>query len=737
MTARLRHRIGGYRCLSASFALAATLLAAPGLAQTAAETALEQPLDIPALPSGADLPAVEPIIDDAEFDRAIPDLDPQDDPELGLELESITDFERRLAGQEVAEASDQAPGERDGTAPGDDPAIRDTELVGPLPPIEAFEISPVEFAEAAAESETASVAYRIEIIGLDPADAQTPTAMRSMFNSLSALLRGSGRAENAAMIQARLDEDSILMQTILSSQGWYSSRVRTRIAQPNGNERGPLIAVIEVEPGQRYAFSSIEVAAGPTEPPDLISGNFPLRVGEPIVAERVLGAEARIAVALPEHGYPFAVVGDRSIVLDRATGKGDYTLPLETGPRARFGTISTQGTLAFDADHIALLARFERDEIYDSRKVDDLRRALLATGLFSNVSVEPVRTQENADDNTEYVTMQVNQNKGPPRTIAATAGYGTGEGFRLEATWTHRNLFPPEGALTAHGVAGTKEQAAGLTFRRSNAGLRDRTFEIVARGLRSDFDAYRAHTGQLAVQMRRASTPIWQKRFTYALGAELLATSERGFDFRLKRRNRETYYIGGLNGLLGIDFTDDLLDPTRGFRVAALVQPEGAIDGKFNFYVKSQVDTSAYVPLGDNIVLAGRVRLGTIQGIAIDELAPSRRFYAGGGGSVRGFGYKKLGPLDPIGDPVGGRSINEASAEVRYRFGDFGVVGFVDAGQAYAEKLPQFTNIRIGAGIGARYYTNFGPLRIDLATPINRRPGEGRFNLYVSIGQAF
>lgn len=734
MKTRQRHRIGGRQRLSAGLALVTVLLASPSNAQTTAQAAQLPPAVIRAPPPDAGLPEIEPIIGDDEFDHAIPALSPQDDPELGQELESIADFERRLAGQELTEARAPALAGSDGLdALGEIPE-RDAELLRPLPPIEAFEVSPVEFAQAAGASESASVAYRIEIIGLDQADEQSSTSMRSMFNNFSALRSGSGKAENTAMIQARLEEDSVLMQTILSAQGWYSARVRTRIEQPNGIGA---VAVIEVEPRQRYAFSGITVAAGPTEPPDLIRNNFPLQVGEPIVAERVLAAEARIAVALPEHGYPFAVVGDRSIVLDRASGKGDYTLPLETGPRARFSGFATNDDPVFDAGHIAVLARFERGELYDSRMVDDLRRALIATGLLANVSVEPVRTGEDAGDGAEYVTMLVNQNAGPPRTIAATAGYGTGEGFRLEATWTHRNLFPPEGALIAHGIAGTKEQAAGLTFRRANAGLRDRTFEILARGLRSDFDAYRAHTGQLAVQMRRASTPIWQKRFTYALGAELLATSERSFNFRLKRRARETYYIGGLNGLLGIDFTDDLLDPTRGFRVSALVQPEGAIDGDFNFYVKSQIDASGYLPMGDSVVLAGRVRLGTIQGIAADTLAPSRRFYAGGGGSVRGFAYKKLGPLDPIGDPVGGGSIAEASAEVRYRFGDYGVVGFVDAGQAYAEKLPQFTNVRFGAGIGVRYYTNFGPLRIDLATPINRRAGEGRFNLYVSIGQAF
>jgi translocation and assembly module TamA len=139
----------------------------------------------------------------------------------------------------------------------------------------------------------------------------------------------------------------------------------------------------------------------------------------------------------------------------------------------------------------------------------------------------------------------------------------------------------------------------------------------------------------------------------------------------------------------------------------------------------------------DSIVLAGRVRVGSIVGAARERLAPSRRFYAGGGGSVRGFGYQELGPKDPNNDPIGGRSLNEAAVEARYRFGNYGIVGFLDAGQVYRGSTPDFSNLRFGAGIGGRFYTNFGPMRLDIATPIDRRPGEARVTVYVSIGQAF
>ena len=168
-----------------------------------------------------------------------------------------------------------------------------------------------------------------------------------------------------------------------------------------------------------------------------------------------------------------------------------------------------------------------------------------------------------------------------------------------------------------------------------------------------------------------------------------------------------------------------------------LIEREAVFAGGYIPYGRAGIDASGYCPVSDALVIDGRLRLGTIQGTARSQIAPSRRFYSGGGGSVRGYGYQKLGPQDPDGDPLGGRSLNEAAIEGRYRFGDYGVVGFVDIGQSYESTMPQFSDLRYGIGLGGRYYTNFGPVRIDVATPLNRRKGEGRINVYVSIGQAF
>ena len=180
-----------------------------------------------------------------------------------------------------------------------------------------------------------------------------------------------------------------------------------------------------------------------------------------------------------------------------------------------------------------------------------------------------------------------------------------------------------------------------------------------------------------------------------------------------------------------------MLDPTKGFRLLGRLSPELSFQGGTFPYAKAQLDASAYHPLSDRIVAAGRVRLGTILGASRDDIAPSRRFYAGGGGSVRGYGFQQLGPRDIDGDPIGGRSLAEFSLEARIRFGKFGVVPFIDGGTLSTNATPDFKDWQIGVGLGARYYSSFGPIRIDVGTPLNRQSGDSRIAVVVSLGQAF
>jgi len=684
----------------------------------------------------------DPIISDSQFDEALPPLD----EELNQPLAPIED----IGALPVEQPSETQPPAPPAPAPSTEAGLPDQALSEPLPPLEQFDVEPPQ--QVAAEEAPAAapaIRYSVVVEGLDK------VGLEDEFRGLSALEEGDGEGANGAVIAARAREDEALALRILRSEGYYDASV-TSLVEPVTGQPGRATATISVSAGNRYMLGDIAVEGPDTVPPGMPREILALKTGDPVVAATIEGAEAGISLQLPQRGYPFVTVGARDIVLDDADHTGDYTLPVDPGPRSSFGGYTTTGTLAFDAEHVGILARFKRGELYDSRRVDDLREAMVATGLFDSVAVEPKRTGEIAPDGTEYVDLLVTQNAGPARRLAATAGYSTGQGIRLDGSWTHRNIFRPEGAIIISGVAGTQEQGLTGTFRRSNAGRRDRTVQLSLSASRQDYEAYEALTAGINGRISLDSTPIWQKRWTWSYGFEALATRETKFDAALDRRVRQNYFIGGLNGQLGFDSSDSLLDPTKGFRALLRLSPEiSQSEGENHRYVRGMIEGSAYYPVTDSLVIAGRTRFGSIVGAPRDAIAPSRRIYSGGGGSVRGYGYQELGPrvtlpnpdFDPtdpdnkapetITRPIGGRSVFEAAIEARYRFGNFGIVPFVDIGQAYEASTPSFSDLRIGAGIGGRYYTNFGPLRFDVATPIGRRKGEPRVAVYISIGQAF
>ncbi|MEA2999757.1 MAG: translocation and assembly module TamA [Sphingomonadales bacterium] len=682
----------------------------------------------------------EPIVPDDQFQKELPPLD----PDLTRPLEPIDAF-KGPDGKPLA-APVVAP---DGTLP-PVTAPADPALTEPLAPLSTFDVTtppPAAKSGNDDEAKVEPVRYTLVVEGLKE------VGLEGRFRSLSALEDADGKATNGAMIAARAREDELLAVRMLRSEGYYDATALSSIEQLPETP-GQIRVVITTVPGARYSLGAIAIQGPETVPAGLPREALPLKSGDPIVAAEVEAAEANVRLRLPQQGYPFAEVGLRDILLDPDSRRGDYTLPVDPGPRSTFAGFTTEGKLAFDAKHVGVLARFKRGELYDSRKVDDLREAMVATGLFRTVAAEPVRTGEKAPDGTEYVNIRVRQEAGPARSLSGTAGYSTGQGLRLEGSWEHRNFFPPEGALRVSGVAGTQEQSLAVAFHRMNAGKRDRSVLIEAEAGRRDLPAFKGYTVRLHGLVSRESTPIWQKKWTWAYGGELIATNENRTGFP-PISLKTAYFLAGLVGQLGYDASNSLLDPTKGFRLTGRINPETSLRKPTQPYIRNIIDGSVYYPATKSLTIAARTRVGSIFGASLAELAPSRRLYGGGGGSVRGFGYQQLGPKAEIANPkfdptdpkekdpptifvpTGGRSQVEFALEGRYRFGNYGVVAFVDAGQVYESQFPRLSDMRYGIGIGGRFYTNFGPFRADFAVPLGRRKGESKFAVYVSIGQAF
>jgi translocation and assembly module TamA len=521
---------------------------------------------------------------------------------------------------------------------------------------------------------------------------------------------------------------------LLRAQGYYDALVEPRTEKAGDALR----VVLSADPGPQYRFASVDLpglaAAGPeaTQLRDI----FGVKPGDPVIASDVIAGGVALTTALGEQGYAEAKLGEQDIEVNHQTHLATLTLPIDPGPIARFGAMQVSGRPPFSARHVGLIARFKPGEPFKRSKVDDLRRALIATTLVANADVQLVPVNGG-----RTVDLNIRLEPAPSHTIAGELGYGTGQGARVEASWTDRNFFNPEGALTLRGIAGTTEQLLGVQVRRSNFLQRDQTLNLQFSASHQKFAAYTAKTIDLAGNIERQSNFIWQKKWTWSYGGEWLGTIERGVFSSAGLKDTRRFLIAAVPLSLGYDGSDSLLDPTRGFRLSGRLSPEISFHGGHFTYSRAQFDASAYHPVSDRVVVAGRARIGTILGAGLFNIAPSRRLYSGGGGSVRGYGYQQLGPKDQDGDPIGGRGLAEFALEARIHLkqfgGNFGLVPFFDGGTLTSSAQPDFGNWRLAAGVGVRYYSSFGPIRVDIGVPLNRQKGDGPFAVTVSLGQAF
>lgn len=566
------------------------------------------------------------------------------------------------------------------------------------------------------------------------------------FESLSTIEELGGDTENIAQLAARARADQELLQELLRSYGYYDGQVlRTVGAIRPGEDVASEVPQVrfDILPGARYRYGSIDLGELDTAPDaELLRAAFEIQSGDEMANFRIVEEQADLDTMLGESGYAFAEIDAPELLVDHERQEGDLTMPVRPNGKYAFGPVISNLSGFLSSEHLADIARFDMGDTYRRSLEQDLRRAITATGLVSSVSITVRETEAPGGDEMGTVALDVELTPAELRTIAGAIGYGSQEGIRVQASWEHRNLFPPEGSLRVRGIAGTQEQLFGVTFRKNNFTGRDKVLTIDAYASTIDSDAFDANTVSVIGTFERASTLLFQKPLSWSVGLEAVATDERPAAIGDVVRPRQTYFVGAIPLYALIDTTDDLLDPTQGWRLGGRLSPEiSRTQGAQSFYLRSQIDASYYQEIGEGKVIAGRVRAASIPGTALTNIAPSRRLYAGGGGSVRGYGYQFIGPRDEFGDPSGGRSLIEASLEARIRTGYFdgalSVVPFIDAGTVGVDPTPDFDEIRFGAGVGVRYHTGFGPIRVDVATPINPGPDDSPIAVYVSLGQAF
>ncbi|MBT8427274.1 MAG: BamA/TamA family outer membrane protein [Erythrobacter sp.] len=632
------------------------------------------------------------------------------------------------------------------------PWPEDIEIDGvePLEPEEEVEFVDLDLGRAQVDIAQAETEQLAENLVLGFPQSEPPFSERGdfveRFSALSTIEELGNEDASVAQLAARAREDEELLGDLLRVYGYYDGQVIRSIGalQPGEDVATETPTVrFDVIPGNRYRFGNIDLGNLEAAPDyEELRASFGITSGDYLQSDTIVQEQFSLDRKLGETGYAFAEIDEPQLLIDHEREEGDLTLEVEPGGKYVFGGVVSSDPKFLSGRHLGSIARFEEGDVYQRSLSLDLRRAVTATGLVSSVSVTPREVTPPQGDEPGVVEMDVDLELAKLRTIAGAIGYGSEEGFRIQASWEHRNLFPPEGSLRLRGILGTQEQLGGVTFRKNNFGGRDKVLTIDAYASAQDTVAYDANTVALTGTYERLSTLLFQKPFSWTVGATILASDERNRVIGGVPRPRQTYLVAALSGRAQIDTTDSLLDPTQGFRVAGFVSPTTSrTAGEQYYYLANQTDASYYQSVGSNVVAAGRVRYSSIVGAPIFAIPPSRRLYAGGGGSVRGYGYQAIGPENDFGEATGGRSLVEASVEARIGTGFFdgavSVVPFFDLGAVSIEETPDFRFVKYGAGVGLRYDTGFGPLRLDVGFPINPDPDDAPVAVYVSLGQAF
>jgi translocation and assembly module TamA len=567
------------------------------------------------------------------------------------------------------------------------------------------------------------VAYKAEITGVKDDE------LRETLTAVSRLVAETERPPpSLEALKSRAEDDLPRLKEALDSLGYYGASVSYAIDSGSS----PVRVTLRVEPGEPYRFAGYHIIG---DNPALSNGGIRLapetlglQSGMVAAAKPVVEAEDRLLATLAAQAYPLARVIDRKVVVDHAARSMTVDWHIDTGPYARFGPATIEGLQSIDQDFVQARLPWEAGQPFDGGKVDEGRRALVNSGLFSSVKIE----YANALDADGRLPMTVTVVENKHRSIGGGVTYSTSEGPGGKAFWEHRNLFGAGERLTLTLQGGEKIQGVTADFRKP--GLTDPRLAWLGKleAVHENRETYDSRTvgGSGGAE--------------YELTKQITLTGQLSLErsFIDDGVSEGTFTLLGAPLGITYDTTDDLLDPLRGTRLNFGTTPYISVaDSDVDFAVMRLSD-SFYVPLEKehHVVLASWARIGTILGAdSTAELPATKRLYGGGAGSVRAYGYQELGPIGPDGDPTGGRSQLELGTELRWRmFGDFGGAVFLEGGNVYDDPLPDLNQeIRWGAGVGLRYFTEFGPVRLDVAFPINPRRSDDVFQVYIGIGQAF
>ena len=567
----------------------------------------------------------------------------------------------------------------------------------------------------------ASVPYSVSFTGI------SDRALReSLENASQAVALGNRPPASKAQLRRRVQQDETRLQNELRSHGYYNGTVQFEIRMDDGIAH----VSFQLDPGPVYRVGEVRIL-WTNEGKD--QGGLPVLTTELEAGQRgttgsILDEERRLRNRLETRGFPFATVDSRQVLVDHDRERVDVTWHLTPGPRMVFGPLQINGLDRVQPQGVRRRIPWTTGEPYSVELVRELESDLLRWGVFSSVriSLEPVAGR------TDEVAASLNLTERKHRTFRLGARYRSDTGVGGLVGWENRNLFR-RGDSIEFKVEGSKvEYGADAVYRGHHFLSRRQTLLLESRAAREDTDAYESTSGSGRVLVERRQ----HRTLSMHAGVGYKYSDVEQLD------ESEIYHLVYLPAMVDWNTSDDILDPSHGVRLILEVAPYHDVADNNVDWFYSLADFRAYhrVMRSPRMVLAGRFTLGALSGDQSDRIPADERLYAGGGGSVRGYEYQSIGPLAEDNTPLGGSSLAEFSLECRAHVRPpLGAVLFVDGGYVgESTSLDTDEDVQWGAGLGIRYGTPVGPVRVDVAFPLNRRSGvDDSLQFYISIGQAF
>lgn len=541
------------------------------------------------------------------------------------------------------------------------------------------------------------------------------------------------------IIKAREDRDRLI--AVLYEEARYGGTVHIAVAgtdidrlppNPTFDHSKPVPVTVSIDPGPLFKLGSIrfdgDLKGRNPEDYDLVPG------GE-AGSRLILKAGEKLLVDLKDEGRPLAKLTERKITADHRTNTLDVVLGAVGGPVAPFGAVTVKGSRTVDPDFVKRYSRLDKGGQYSPKQLKKANDRLRELGVFSSVTIH--ESEKLSPDGS--LPLMIELSDGKQRYFGVGAEYSSLDGAGLQGYWGHRNLFGQAESLRIEGkVSGigattdvsTYDYSAGIIFTKPGAFVPEATFESRLEAKSETPDVY------------EAQTVVYSAGLAYELNEtdKIKGGGEIAWINTDDAFGKNQYLTFSIPVAFERDTRDNKLDPTEGYYATLSAKPsyeflDGTIFSSFEGAV------SGYLGFGEEngVVLAGKLSAGTlVGGDGLETIPATRRFFAGGGGSIRGYTYREVSPYNGDDEATGGRSYAVGSFEVRVKVSEnIGIVPFIDVGTVSTGIMPDFSDIRAGAGIGVRYATPFGPLRLDFAVPLQRYDGGSQYGIYAGIGQAF